>query len=62
MKLTRKISFQEWNTLEKIKKDIQRFVAKSLTKKGRPVDPINQVTVNTTQTIEQLLFKTKNKL
>ena len=62
MKLVRQLSFGEWSTLEKIKRDLQKVVAKSLAKQGKPVDPIHQIGVNTTQTIEQLLFKTKSKL
>tara|TARA_Y100000592_G_C5451878_1_gene309203 strand:- start:1566 stop:1754 length:189 start_codon:yes stop_codon:yes gene_type:complete len=62
MKLTRQFNFSEWATLDQIKKDLQRYVAKKLAAKKQPVDITNQIGVNTTQTIEQVLFKTKDKL
>lgn len=62
MKLTRQFNFSEWSTLDTIKKDLQKFVAKKLAAKKQPVDITNQIGVNTTQTLEQVLFKTKTKL
>ena len=63
MRLTRQISFEEWSTLEKIKKDLQKVVAKSLADKGKPVNPIYSIGVPGTNTIEETIFKkTKTKL
>ena len=62
MKLTRKLSLNEFSTLEQIKRSIKRFVAKDLAKKGKPVDITQQIGVNTTQSLESVLFKTKTKL
>ena len=62
MRLLRQMSFEEWTTLEKIKRDLQKVVAKSLSDKGKPVNPIYSIGVPAVNTIEETIFKTKTKL
>ena len=62
MRLTRKLNISEWNTLEAIKKSLQNFVAKSLADKGRPVNPIHSINVPSVTSVDEVIFKTKDKL
>ena len=62
MRLIRQLNIGEWNTLESIKKGLQNFVAKSLADKGRPTNPIHSINVPSVTSVDEVLFKTKDKL
>ena len=62
MKLTRTLSLKEFETLNTIKEKFKSFVAKSLHKKGKSTHPMNIVNVPGTQTVDEVIFKTKDKL
>lgn len=48
--------------MERIKNDLKRFVSKSLGDKGKPNDAVNTIQVPSTSTLEEVLFKPKDKL
>ena len=62
MRLVRQLNISEWMTMERIKNDLKRFVSKSLGDKGKPNDAVNTIQVPSTSTLEQVLFKPKDKL
>lgn len=62
MKITRQISLEEFKTLDNIKVKFKEFVAKSLSKNGKPTHPTNVVDVPGINTVDQVIYKKKTSL
>ena len=62
MKLTRKISLEEFKTLANIKEKFKSFVSRSLDKKGKATHHMNIIDVPGVSTVEDVIYKKKDKL
>ena len=62
MRITRKLSLEEFATLESIKTKFKEFVAGSLSKQGKPTHPSNVVDVPGINTVDQVIYKKKTSL
>ena len=62
MKLIRKLSLEEFKTLDNIKEQFKAFVAGKLSKQGKPTHHMNVIDVPGVSSVDDVIYKKKDKL